>query len=185
MSMGVARGARALALACAAALAGCAADRITGVREAAALPAAPAAAGAAGCPFAIEAVHDARGEVDLGMLGPTRVDGRHFVRWFTDGIAATSRATSGPAPVRVRIEIAKAYIHGLSSMKSANIVINARISGPDGGTMTRTYRGVDSSMNWSNSEGEIQEAFERALQDLFGQLAPDIARACAQAARQG
>ena len=185
MSAGVARGAKALALACAAALGGCAADRVAGVREASAHPAAPAVPVAAVCPFAVDAVDDARGDIDLGMIGRTRVDGQQFVRWFTDRMAATSGFTRGPAPVRVRIEIAKAYVHGLSSMKSANIVVNARISGPDGQTMARTYRGVDSSMNWWNGEREIQDAFDLALQDLLGQVVPDISRACARPARQG
>jgi len=186
MTAAPARRAAAVALACAgAALGGCAADRISGVREAQAQPAAPAAGATQGCPFRLEAVDDARREADLGVLGRTRVGGQHFVRWLTEGIASTPGFTREMAPVLVHIEIAKAYVHGLSSLKSANIVVNARISGPHGPPVSRTYRGVDSSMNWASGEGEVQEAFDRALQDLRSQLARDLSGACSHTPRQG
>jgi hypothetical protein len=75
--------------------------------------------------------------------------------------------------------VLKAYVHGLVSLKSANLVV--RVQFPANGTaaaMTKTYRGFDDSMNWSTSQGEIQEAFNTALDNLTAQIGTDLGKRC-------
>ena len=163
----------------AAVLSGCAADKVSGVRPAAASPAA-AAAGAHACPFTVEAIDDKREAEDLGIMGRRRVGGENFASWFKSGVAAIPGHTAKPAPVKVHIEIVKAYIQGLDTLKSANLVVKMRMDDAKG-TTQKTYRGVDSSMNWWNSESEMQAAFDAALADLQRQLASDLAASCSRA----
>jgi hypothetical protein len=158
-------------------LAGCAAaERVAGV------PAAPAgvhvvAVQAAGCAFNIEGIEDVRENRDLGFVGFTQVGGERFGGWFREGVAAIPGHSVEPAALKMHVELTRAYIHSVASMKSANLIARVRLSG--GRTpMQRTYRGVDSSLNWSSSEREVQAAFEGAMADLRRQLAADIDGLC-------
>jgi hypothetical protein len=170
----------AVALAAAVTLGGCA-DRVVGIRPAA-VAVAPAVAPAAGAPspcrFHVDAIEDQRDGQDLGIMGPTRVSGEGFAAWFQKGIAATPGHSVEPASVRVRIAVAKAYIQGLSTLKSANIVVKVHLTDAQGASTDKLYRGVENSTNWWNSETEIQDAFDAALADLRRQLAADLAASC-------
>jgi hypothetical protein len=170
----------AVALAAVVTLGGCA-DRVVGIRPAAVAvpPTMGAATGAPStCRFHVEAIEDRREGSDLGIMGRSRVSGEGFVSWFEKGIAATPGHSVEPAPVRIRIAVAKAYIQGLSTMKSANIVVKVRLTDAQGASTDKLYRGVENSTNWWNSEAEMQDAFEAALADLRRQLATDLAATC-------
>jgi hypothetical protein len=171
------RRACAAVLATAAVLGGCAADRVSGIRPAAAA-AAPVPGAGAGCRFNIEAIEDLREAEDLGSMGRTRVGGERFRAWFSDGISAIPGHSTQPARVKVRIEVAKAYIQALHTLKSANIVVKVRVAGGQGAPTQKMYRGVNASVNWSSSESEVQEAFDGALADLRRQLGADLSAAC-------
>jgi hypothetical protein len=127
------------------------------------------------CLFSLEGLDDQRGRTDLGDIGRTRVEGEGFMEWFAAGLAALPGYTSGPSARRVRVVVLKAYVHGLGTLKSAQLVVRvhflARLE-------ARTYRGADATMNWSNSEGEIQSAFDRAWADLAEQIGKDLAARC-------
>ncbi|WP_151637771.1 YajG family lipoprotein [Noviherbaspirillum aerium] len=166
----------AMALACAT-LAGCASDRVSGVsttpRE---IPA--KARQAITCPFHIAAIKDLRSSDDLGSVMRTQVDGRDFLRWFTEGLAAMPGHNRDSAPVSLRIEVNKAYIQGLAQLLSANILVKVYASGSGGIATEKMYRGVGSNANWWNSEAEIQAVFEAALHDLQRQIGTDIQELC-------
>jgi hypothetical protein len=165
----------ALAAVCAL-LAGCAADRVQGLRASTAPQAAPAAGA---CPFTIVAIDDRREEKGLGRLYRTRVDGEEsFPSWFADGLKATPGHAAQGAPVTLRVEVLRAYIHALSTMKSANLVVRVHMTTPDGALRSKLYRGVDGSTNWSNSESEVQAAFDNAMIHLRQQLQRDLALTC-------
>ncbi|HSV36643.1 MAG TPA: hypothetical protein VLI46_13860 [Ramlibacter sp.] len=171
------RHACAAALVVAAGLGGCAADRVSGVPPAAAA-AAPVMGAPSNCRFNIEAVEDLREGVDLGSMGRTRIGGEHFRGWFNDGILAIPGHSVQPAPIKIRIEVSKAYIQALHSLKSANIVVKVRLTSVQGTSTQKMYRGVNASLNWSSSESEVQAAFDGALADLRRQVGADLSALC-------
>lgn len=160
-----------------AALCGCAADRVVGVPSASHARVAPTPTSQA-CPFQIESVEDQREAEDLGSMGRTLVGGENFRSWFRDGMAATPGHSTQPTPVKVHITLARAYIQGISTMKAANIIVKVRVTNARGTSAPRMYRGVDASVNWANSQSEVQAAFDGALEDLRRQLAADLSAAC-------
>lgn len=166
---------------CATLLAGCAGDRVVGVRT---VPTSEAQlsplAGARACPFSLTEIVDKRGIEDLGQVIGARVDGKGFNHWLTNGIHAIPGHTAGAAPVSLKIEILKAHIHAISTHKSANVILRVQATDQSNTQTTKIYRGVDGSMNWSGSESEIQNAFDRALADLQQQISNDLSRLCKQ-----
>lgn len=166
----------AMALACAT-LAACASDRVSGVsmmpRE---IPA--KAHQTVTCPFHIAAIKDLRSSDNLGFVMRTQVDGKNFLRWLTEGIAAMPGHNRDSATVNLRIEVNKAYVEGLAQLLSANIILMVYASGSEGVVTEKMYRGVGSKTNWWNSEAEIQAVFEAALYDLQRQIGTDIQELC-------
>jgi hypothetical protein len=167
----------AIAAACALA-AGCAAERVAGLNMPASRPSISVAAGAAACPFTVKSIEDRRDDKSLGQLIRTKVSGDRFDEWFANGLASIPGHTADGARVEVRVEVLKAYIHGLSTLKSANLVARVSTSVDGGAPRVTTYRGVDGSTNWNSSESEVQEAFDRALNDLQRQIGADLSQSC-------
>jgi hypothetical protein len=158
-------------------LAGCASDQVTGLqRRTAAAPPGPALPA---CAFSLGAVDDQRDAQSLGQMGRTHIDGAGFDAWFSNGIASIPGYTRDAGAPAIRITVLKAYVHGLVSLKSANLVVRVQFS-PEGSgaTTTKTYRGFDDSINWSTSQGEIQEAFNTALDSLTAQIGADLKKRC-------
>lgn len=161
-------------------LVGCAAERVTGIKTvaASAAAAAPQEGAATACRFSVKSIDDHRDQASLGTVGFTRVDGADFSRWFADGMAAMPGYSREAAPLELRMEVLKAYIHSLGTLKSANIVVKVTAASDGVQHSTRTYRGVDGSLNWSSSESEIQAAFDRALGNLRQQMSAELAALC-------
>lgn len=157
---------------------GCAADRVSGLKPAAERVARPAAAEAGACRFTVKAIEDRREEASLGVLLRTRVDGDGFNHWFADGINAVPGYTREAAPIELRIEVLKAYIHSIATMKSANLVVRVHVAASGAPPQAKTYRGSDGSVNWSSSEREVQEAFDNAMTDLTTQIGADLRGLC-------
>jgi len=158
-------------------LAGCAADRVTGVKA----PTAPLLAvtdQVPGCAFTIKSIEDRREDKSLGTLVRTKVDGRGFTNWFADGMAAIPGHSASDASTALQIEVLKAYVHGISTLKSANLVVRVTAIGAAGEQRQSTYRGVDGSTNWNSSEDEVQSAFNLALADLQRQIGTDLRKHC-------
>ena len=157
-------------------LVGCAADRVTGVK-------APTTRlvvtdSAQGCAFTIRSIEDRREDKNLGTLVRTKVDGAGFVNWFADGMAAIPGHSASGAPTALQIEVLKAYVHGISTLKSANLVVRVTATGAAGEQRQSTYRGVNGSTNWNSSEDEVQSAFNLALVDLQQQIDSDLRKHC-------
>ncbi|MDP9604444.1 UNVERIFIED_ORG: hypothetical protein J2W38_004242 [Variovorax paradoxus] len=158
-------------------VAGCASEKVTGLqrRTAAAQPGAPAPA----CPFSLGGVDDRRDAQSLGQMGRTHIDGAGFDDWFRAGIASIPGYTRDAGAPTMRITVLKAYVYGLVTLKSANLVVRVQLP-PDGSgeVITKTYRGFDDSMNWSTSESEIQQALDSALDNLTAQIGADLKKRC-------
>ena len=180
MSLNPARPLALVATLAVALLAGCSSPIKGVVRSApaAAVQAQAAASTPSRCRFQVAEVEDLRDEKHLGHMGPRLVDGQDFPDWFRDALARIPGHSTEAAPVQLHVQVLKAYVQGISTMKSANLVVRARIDAPDHAPVSRNYRGVDDSVNWVNGEGEMQDAFDRALEDLTQQLQADLARAC-------
>lgn len=161
-------------------LAGCASQQVAG------LPGRKASAGFAAaipqvvptCRFSVESIDDQRDTTSLGHIGVTRIDGQGFTEWFADGIATLPGYSRAPVAATVQITILKAYIQGLATLKSANLVVRLQSSHGSTPAFSRHYRGFDGSMNWANGEREIQVAFDRAMVDLTTQIAADMKDRC-------
>ena len=132
----------------------------------------------ASCRFSLAGIDDQRDTQDLGQMGPTRIDGEGLVQWLADGITAMPGYSPEPAPATIRISFLKAYMQGLGTLKSANLVVRLQVTSGDLAPTNKNYRGVDRSLNWSNGEAEIQEGFERARIDLATQIAADLKKRC-------
>lgn len=160
------------------ALAGCAADHVAGVPRSAPRNSSPAGTFATACAFNLEAIEDRRETPELGHMGGTRVGGEGFARWFADAMATMPGYTRERTARTLKVIVLKAYIQGLATLKSAHLVVRVQ-SAQDGQSWNpRVYRGADASMNWANTEAEIQEAFARALADLTAQIAADLQASC-------
>jgi len=141
-------------------------------------PARPVAAEVAACRFTVKLIEDRREQTGLGTVVRTSVDGEGFSGWFADGIHAIPGYAHDGAPIELRIEVLKAYIHSIATMKSANLVVRVQLAADGAPLQVKTYRGVDSSTNWSSSESEIQITFDNALNDLKLKMSADIDRLC-------
>ncbi|MDH6592765.1 hypothetical protein M2165_002654 [Variovorax sp. TBS-050B] len=173
------RGRRAACAALAALLlaSGCASDRVAGLRRPGAGAPQGATAATPACAFSLGGIDDRRDAQSLGQMGRTHVDGAGFDEWLRNGIASMPGYTPDAAPA-IRITVLKAYVHGLLTLKSANLVVRVQFPPDAAGAATRTYRGFDDSMNWSSSESEIQQAFDAALHNLTVQIGADLNKRC-------
>lgn len=159
-------------------LVGCVADRVSGLRAPDARPVPTASGNANGCPFTVKSIEDRRDDKSLGNIYHTKVAGEGFADWFANGLAAIPGHTTGESRTELRVEVLKAYITGLNTLKSANLVVRVHATAAGGAPKVTTYRAVDGSINWSSTQNEVQEAFDRALSDLQRQLGEDLSRAC-------
>jgi hypothetical protein len=132
----------------------------------------------ADCRFSLESVTDRRGHSGLGTLAWTHVQEGDFMRWFGDGVRAVPGFTEGPTPVKVRLEIVKAYIQSLGTLKSTNLVVAVHITGEGLAPSTKVLRALDESMNWNSTEAEIHAALDRAMDQLQSQLLDEVNGAC-------
>lgn len=168
-----------IALACAGVL-GCAADRVAGVKSSSSRESVPATSASAdqACRFNVGSFVDRRDNESLGTVGFTRVDGEGFQQWFIRGIQSVAGYSAQPQSVVLKVETLRAHIHSQATYKVANIVAKVDMSTSGKSPVTKTYRGSDGSINWGSSESEVQEAFDKALKDLKGQIAADIGEFC-------
>jgi hypothetical protein len=134
------------------------------------------------CHLSITSIDDQRDQKDLGYISNKRVDGAQFIDWFRQGLTTLPGYTDAAAPVHLRVAILRAYIQA-SSFKSANLVVRVEVTTEGSTPQMKLYRGVDDSINWANSEGETQSAFNRALDNLKAQMHADLAQWCLQQER--
>lgn len=156
---------------------GCASEKVVGLQRRTAIVSQGSSAPA--CPFSLGGIDDQRDAQSLGQMGRTHVDGAGFDEWFRSGIASIPGYTRDAGAPAIRVTVLKAYVHGLVTLKSANLVVRVQFppEGPAAAT-TKTYRGFDDSTNWSTSEGEIQQAFNTALDNLTAQIGADLKKRC-------
>jgi hypothetical protein len=159
-------------------LCGCAADRVSGVPPRTPVASAPASA-AAPCTFSIESLKDERADDGLGSLGRTKVSGDGFMPWLNDRLAQLPGHVDQHGDVAVRIDLLKAYVQAIYSLKSANIVVRVEVAKAGGPAVSsKTLRGVEGSTNWNSTESEVQAAFEGAWSDLRPQVEDQLRGAC-------
>ena len=154
------RGAAAVALGLL--LSACASERVQGVAaQPLPAPAPPETSGP--CRFALHTLQDRRSQADLGLLVRTQVDGSGFVEWLEQGLRALPEHRAGDTSQTLRVEVLKAHIESLATLKSAHLVVRVESTLAGGRKTQRIYRGADNSVNWNNSQAEIQEAFGAGL----------------------
>ena len=159
-------------------LAGCATERTISVKPPEEQKIATTSAVTSPCQFSVKTIIDSREQMSLGMMGLTHIDGAGFQRWFESGISTIPGYRHENAPIELRIEVLKAYIQGISTLKSANLVVRVHAIEKGNILLSKTYRSFDNSINWFNSESEIQTTFNNTLTDLKHQIHSDISILC-------
>lgn len=88
-----------------------------------------------------------------------------------------------PAPL-LRLKLLKLHLSAVSTVRSANVVVEARLSRADGTATTALYRGRETGTNWFGSDSELRGAFEAAIANLAAAMAGDLGAACTPTAAQ-
>lgn len=137
----------------------------------------------AACGLQVASVKDLRADLtSLGNLGPREVRADDFAGWVRGGLDHGLRKPGPAAVVSIDAEILVAYVHGLASTKSADIVLRMRYSRDHQPVGEKVYRGASTAMNWDSSEHEIRNALAEALAALVVQVSADGLGYCPQPA---
>lgn len=86
-----------------------------------------------------------------------------------------------PAALHLQIDLLKAYVQGLSTLKTANVVARVRYGIGEATLEDHVYRGTRDGTNWFNTDSEWLTTFASAQQNLLGKIANDIGRLCPSA----
>jgi hypothetical protein len=140
------------------------------------------------CAVTVAEIKDVRSDQQtMGNLGGRPLYVTDAAAWVRAGIAA--RRT--PDPVRygdslaahpdeptLKIELIKAYIITITSVKSANVVLRVTRSQNGSEPQTQIYRGRDTGLNWAASDDEAQGALDAALSDALDRMETDMKMRC-------
>jgi hypothetical protein len=148
----------------------------------------PAPPVATHCPVRITEVSDARRAPEtLGIVAgrPVRApeDRTAWVRSMTDalgprGFDVTYGDTGPGLPVQVRLTTA--WVTAVSTNKTANLVLHARIARPDAEPIERDYRGDLTNLNWNSTDTELKHLVDRVIAEALDHMAADLAPLCGQ-----
>jgi hypothetical protein len=77
------------------------------------------------------------------------------------------------------VRIHKAYVERLASSKTAHIVLSSRFERHGKTLATEFYRGSDTSVSWTGSADEVENAMNSAMNSILGPIRMDMERYCA------
>lgn len=89
-------------------------------------------------------------------------------------VAVTKPLPNSPASLHLKARILKAYLSGLSTSKTAAVVIECEFITPTGSGDTRIYRGQYQSLNWNSNEDEATNAIRQALNRCVDKIRADL-----------
>lgn len=133
-----------------------------------------------------------RNKKNLGRAATSTVYTKDIIDWIGQGLVSLGsgrykiviqKENSEPVePVvpdyKISVFLKKAYIHSLSTSKSATLVLAVNYSQEGEDIRSSLYRGSDTSINWSSSQDEIHGAFNAAFIDLLDDLDKDLIELC-------
>jgi hypothetical protein len=140
---------------------------------AAAAPARPPA-----CGVRVASVSDARANRETaGVIGTRSVEVQDLSRWLAEGVGVLG--AGGPADVTADVALQRLYARPAQTQLEGVVALRARLVGPQGAVLERTYRGAATRVNWASAGAELNALFNEALTAAVGPLAEDAARLCA------
>lgn len=144
------------------------------------------------CVVYVRAIEDQRG--DASSFGPSpnfQVFALHVPDWVRDAIASLDRpgrkitlakSADESAPtdaLSVTVRIHKAYVEGMATSKSTQIVLSNQYESGGRVLGTSFYRGSDTSVNWANSPDEVEAGMNSAMNVALAAIGKDMDRYCA------
>lgn len=81
-------------------------------------------------------------------------------------------------PLTADVALRLAWVSDLHTSKSATTVLNLRLKRGQSLLREHDYRGMDTVMNWSSGDGELQRMVDRAFGRALDQMAADVRTAC-------
>lgn len=146
------------------------------------------------CGVYVREVRDLRhaNERNLGDVDGHPVYGDDIVNWLNTGIETfdthgfliyrqSHGITSDPAHANVEVGIGllKAYMESIETSKVAMMVVKVTFNRRQTkNSVTRIYRGIDTSIDWLNTVPQINMAFERATEQVLSRIQSDLHDYC-------
>ncbi len=87
-------------------------------------------------------------------------------------------SSAGPALPAAKFSLQTVWLSGVGDSLSANVIMAVDAAGPGGQTLSQTYRGRVSKMNWASGAGEMEKALDDAFSDALNRMAPDLSKLC-------
>jgi hypothetical protein len=148
-------------------------------------------AATASCRVRVTEIHDLRADpLSMGVIGNRPIRGADAPAWVRSGldslgldqrILLVGAELGNDADLALSLDLLKAYMHSITTQKSANVVLRVRYSRHGQPLDEQVYRGVDTGGNWAQGDGETQEAFDAALAESLTAIDRDIRTRCAAA----
>ncbi len=142
------------------------------------------------CKIYVAQIEDKRlNRQNLGRAASSTVYTKDIIDWIGQGLVSLGggiykvvipKENSEPvmSDYKISVFLKKAYIHSLSTSKSATLVLAVNYSQKGDDIKYSLYRGSDTSINWSSSQDEIHGAFNAAFIDLLDDLDKDLIELC-------
>ena len=142
------------------------------------------------CSIYVREIDDKRrNKENLGRAASSTVYTNDIIEWIGQGLVSLGggiykvviqKGNSDPVvpDYELSVFLKKAYIHSLSTSKSATLVLAVNYSQEGNDIKSSLYRGSDTSINWSSSQDEIYGAFNAAFIDLLDDLDKDLIELC-------
>ncbi len=150
-----------------------------------------AAKNAPACPLQIGVVSDLRTQPGiLGNVAGRTVRAPDSVEAWLNNVLGAGLASRGVKPYFDRrpegvtdpltadVALRLAWVSDLHTSKSATAVLNLRLKRGESVLREQDYRGMDTVMNWSSGDGELQRMVDRAFGRALDQMAVDLRAAC-------
>jgi hypothetical protein len=154
-------------------------------------PRSRAAKNAPPCPLQIGVVSDLRMQPGiLGNVGGRTVRAPESVEAWLNNVLGAGLASRGITPYFDRrpegvtdpltadVALRLAWVSDLHTSKTATAVLNLRLKRGESVLREHDYRGMDTVMNWSSGDGELQRMVDRAFGRALDQMATDLRAAC-------
>ena len=93
----------------------------------------------------------------------------------TKGVDVSFDGSDHPPGIAIQAEaqLVTAWVTGIESSMSANVVLRVRFHLADGSIDEHLYRGYETSVNWSSGDAEIQDLLNQAFDRVLEKLALD------------
>jgi hypothetical protein len=151
------------------------------------LPAAQAGSGA--CLVNVRAIEDKRDSASsFGSSGNFEQFAKNVPDWVKTAVQSldvpgrkvvVADAGAATDALNVTVRIHRAYVHGLATTRTSQIVLSGEYERAGKVLATQFYRGSDTSVNWSSSPDEVEGGMNAAMNLARAAMSRDFDRYCA------